>query len=95
MQNDPTPPPARVWQPNRLVRVGVRVFRTYIQAVLGFLAVTTVGNVGPGSSIPPPADAGQALMVSFYAGLFPALLALLLNLLEELNHIEPGTSTRG
>lgn len=95
MKSDPTPTPPSQWQPNRLIRVGVRVARTYLQGVLGFLGASSLGGVVPGSPVPVPIDAGHALALAFYAALFPALVSLIQNLLEEANHWDPGTSLRG
>jgi len=92
---DPTPTPKSEWQSNRLARIGVRVLRTYIQTVLGLISVTSLGNVIPGNPIPPPADAAAVLYISFYGACFPALVSLLQNAYEELQHIDPGTATRG
>jgi hypothetical protein len=95
VKNDPTPTAVSKWEPNRWARVGIRVLRTYLQGALGLLAVTSLGNVIPGNPIPEPSSAGQILYVSFYAALFPALIALLQNAIEELNKLDPGTSLRG
>ncbi len=93
--SDPTPTPASKWQPSRLLRVLVRVLRTYLQALLGFLTFVQLGNIAPGTDIPRPADAGSALVLALYASLFPALYALIMNLVEELNHLDPGITSRG
>lgn len=93
--NDPTPTPVSKWQESRMARVAVRVLRTYLQGVATGLGLSTIGNYIPGNPIPMPTEAAQALALVFYIPLFPALVALVQNLLEELNHIDPGTSLRG
>lgn len=95
MRNDPSPTAERHWVANRWVRVAIRVIRTYLQSALGLLTVTSLGSVIPGNPIPDPSSAGQILYVSFYAALFPALIALIQNTIEELNKLDPGTSLRG
>lgn len=92
---DPSPTPASKWQRSRVARVAVRVLRTYLQGVAGFLTAGTLGNVLPGNPVPMPAEAGDALRLVFYAPLFPALYALVMNSIEELNALDPGTSLRG
>ena len=95
MITDPSPTPASKWQKSRLIRVFIRVLRTYIQTAIGLLSVTSLGNIIPGNPIPMPADAWSVLYLSLYASLFPALMALLQNAYEELNKLDPGTTLRG
>jgi hypothetical protein len=95
MTNDPTPTPPSRWVSSRLARVGIRVARTYLQSLLGFIGLSAIGTVVPGSPVPPIDSALNGLLWAVYAALFPSMIALVQNLLEELQHIDPGTVTRG
>lgn len=95
MRPDPTPTSVRAWEPDRWKRVLVRVARTYLQSFVGFLGASALGSVAPGGPVPPPETALMALSMAAYAALFPAGVALIMNALEELNKIDPGTATRG
>ncbi len=95
---DPTPPPPSKWQENRLIRVAVRVVRTYLQSFLAIvlleLSGTMAASVGNIVYIP-AATAGQMVGLSLYIALWPAGISLIQNLIEELAKLDPGTSLRG
>lgn len=99
---DDRPPPPSKWQSNRLIRVGVRMVRTWLQVFVALLLATGFGAIGVqgaagaiGTSAPDPPSVLLALRVAAYTALFPAFLGLLQNLLEELGRLDPGTNLRG
>ncbi len=96
--HDPTPPPPSKWQENRLIRVGVRVLRTYLQTFLAIAALELTGTMAAsvGNIAYIPADsAAHMIGLSAYISLWPAGVALIQNLIEELARLDPGTNLRG
>lgn len=88
--DDPTPTPVEQWQDSRAVRVLVRVARTWLQGFLAFGAGGTITGWDQG-----PAAVLPIIAWSAWIALGPAFVALLMNAIEELNHIDPGTTQRG
>lgn len=70
-------------------RVVVRTVRTYLQSLVALWPTFATG-----AFVLPPRDAGMALAIAAYTAIFPALLALIQNVVEELAKIEPGTTLR-
>lgn len=98
MRSDPTPTAKAQWEPNRIVRVLVRAFRTWIQTFVGLVVAGAAGSAGAnvgGIAYIPPESAGAMLAAAAYIALWPAGVALLQNLAEEAAHWDPGTSLRG
>lgn len=95
---DPTPTPPSKWQDNRLIRVGIRAVRTYLQTFVAIVGLELTGTMAAsvGNIAYIPADtAGHMVGLSAYIALWPAGVALIQNLIEELARMDPGTTLRG
>lgn len=67
----------------------VRVLRTYFQAVLGFATAALVAPAIPVlSDVLPPAQLGELLVACFLAGLGPAAISALQNIVELLAKLD-------
>lgn len=78
-------------EPSRVMRVLVRVFRTWLQ---GLVAFVVAGGLADWGNLSP----GQVLVIlgnAAWIALGPAFIALLMNTYEEIQKVDPGTTQRG
>jgi len=99
---DSAPPTRANWQENRLVRVGIRAVRTWLQVFTALLLASGFGAIGVqgaagaiGTAAPLPPTVLTVLGVCAYTALFPTGIGLLQNLAEELAKLDPGSNLRG